>query len=393
MTELLHYGCKNGISDLCLQSHKPLYIKKQGQLHTVAERALTQHEMKAICQHLYGANVEAELARKGELDFRFQSDIATHVVRVNITSAFGSYLDGLQISIRLNQSKPLSLADLAVKAPLCEYMKQGRGLYLISGPTGGGKTTLQAAMIQDRCKESVHGLKVLTYEAPIEYSFDGLSLNNSLICQSEIPKNLPTYAAAVRNALRRNPDLIMIGETRDRETLTSVLEAAYTGHDVITTIHASGVVDVFRRALNYYQQSERDLVYSDMVQALQLIVWQNLVIGVDGKLIALREYLHFDDQMKQKLLTLSYRDGCGYLQKMIKEKGCDLYTQALEAYRNNSIAKATLESLAGITLSLSGDDIKELAAKQKDDPSMLLFQARKESQTSSHMKNKGEVHA
>ena len=143
----------------------------------------------------------------------------------------------------------------------------------------------------------------MTYESPIEFTYDDVKKYTSIVSQSEIPLHIPSFADGVRNALRRKPRLILVGEARDLETIGAVLEAALTGHPVYTTMHTNGVAETIRRLVGTFPEEERAGRTIDLIETLKLIIWQKLVPTVDNKRVALREYLVFSDEVRDILIS------------------------------------------------------------------------------------------
>src|SRR5690606_21251842 len=149
-----------------------------------------------------------------------------------------------------------TMKDLNIEDDIIRNWAPRQGMVVVTGPTGSGKTTLLAAgnrMILER----PHGCgKMLTYEAPIEYVYDVVKSPRSLVAQTEIPRNLPDFAKGVRNALRRKPQVILVGEARDKETISEASEAAQTGHAVYTTTHTTGVAATVQRMVTTFDPAE-----------------------------------------------------------------------------------------------------------------------------------------
>src|SRR3990167_9567747 len=163
--------------------------------------------------------------------------------------------------------------------------------------------------------------KVLTYEAPIEFVYDSVDKATSIISQSEIPRHLESFAAGVRNALRRKPRLILVGEARDEETISAVMEAAMTGHPVYTTLHSNGVAETIRRLVTTFPADEREGRTVDMIETIRLVISQRLMPTVDGKRVALREYLVFDEKIRDILLETKLTDITAAVRHLVREKG------------------------------------------------------------------------
>jgi defect-in-organelle-trafficking protein DotB len=162
----------------------------------------------------------------------------------------GCYVDGhegIQITIRTIPTAPPALSSLQLPQSIIDAIAPQEGVVYVTGATGSGKSTLLAAIIKELAENPDSNRKILTFESPIEFVYDSVEMPSAVVSQSEIPRHLPSFAAGVRNALRRKPRLILVGEARDTETINAVLEAALTGHPVYTTLHTNGVAETIRR--------------------------------------------------------------------------------------------------------------------------------------------------
>ena len=140
--------------------------------------------------------------------------------------------------------------EMSVEPEIVAHYRPRDGFVVIAGATGNGKTTLQAAMTRDTIEDPDSHAAILTYEAPIEFVFDEITGPTTTIEQTEIPRHLPSFAAGIRNAMRREPTTIIVGECRDGETMTAATNAALTGHAVYTTVHAASVAETMQRIVS-----------------------------------------------------------------------------------------------------------------------------------------------
>ncbi len=196
-----------------------------------------------------------------------------------------------------------------------------QGVVYVTGATGSGKTTLLASIIRDIAEKENSHRKILTYESPIEFVFDEIEMPTAVVSQTEIPRHLPSFAAGVRNALRRKPRLILVGESRDPETISAALEAALTGHPVYTTLHTNGVAETMRRLVTAFPADERHGRTVDIIETVRLIIWQQLVPTVDGKRVALREFLVFDEKIRDTLLDSELEQVTAVTRRLLKQYG------------------------------------------------------------------------
>lgn len=303
--DLLVYCHRIEASDITIQTGEPIIVEVYGRIHKITKRRLTNTETGDLLNAIYGPNGTTQIMRGNDLDTHYEVRPSRHErfrYRVNGVGCYVDGHEGIQITIRTIPSTPPDLASLQLPQAIIDSMAPQEGVVYITGATGSGKSTLLASIIKTLAEEPTGNRKILTYEAPIEFVYDNVVMPTSVVAQSEIPKHLPTFAEGVRNALRRKPRLILVGEARDPETISAVIEAALTGHPVYTTLHTNGVAETIRRLVGSFPQEERLGRTIDIIETMRLIVWQRLVPSTDGKRIALREYLPFSEQLRDRLL-------------------------------------------------------------------------------------------
>jgi defect-in-organelle-trafficking protein DotB len=228
---------------------------------------------------------------------------------------------GVEITVRTIATTPPALDRLDLPPDLRASLVFEQGLVLITGPTGSGKTTLLAAIIRHLLEDPHLHRKILTYEAPIEYVYDFVPRVHASIAQHEIGVHLPSFSAGVRNSLRRKPMVILVGEARDAETMTAVVDAAMTGHLVYTTTHTNSVPDTLRRLVSVFPAEGRDGRLADLLEALQIIVTQRLALTTDGRRAAVREYLRFTPEIKDALLAQPPAQVMAATRRWVRERG------------------------------------------------------------------------
>ena len=188
--------------------------------------------------------------------------------------------------------------------------------------------------------ERTHGCgKMLTYESPIEFTYDTIHSPRSLVSQTEIPRHLPDFAAGVRNALRRKPQIILVGEARDRETISAAIEAAQTGHAVYTTTHTTGVASTVRRMISAFEKEERNERAFALMETLRMIVTQALVPKVNGGRMGVREWMIFPDEVREKLLDMEPDQWSVEIQRMIPFYGQTMGKSATIVFEKGLIEK------------------------------------------------------
>ena len=262
-----------GASDLHVKVGRPPTLRLDGVLFTLDMPACSPEELETLLQHILTEEQRKSFEGNLELDFGISFPGLARF-RVNVCRQRGS----LGLSFRLVPTGIPSLADLGLPAKLGELIGEPRGLILVTGATGVGKSTTLAAMIDHL--NHLESRKVITVEDPIEYLHKD---DQCLIYQREVGEDTHTFHDGLRHVLRQDPDVIMIGEIRDRETLTIALTAANTGHLVLTTLHTIDAVQSVQRILSYYAPHEQEEVRRNLADNLRAIVSQRLVPRIGGQ--------------------------------------------------------------------------------------------------------------
>jgi defect-in-organelle-trafficking protein DotB len=241
---------------------------------------------------------------------------------------------------------PPHIDTLNLPSHIIDAIAPRDGVIYVTGATGSGKSTLLASIIRMIAENPESNRKILTYEAPVEFVFDEVETPSSIVSQSEIPRHLPTFAAGVRNALRRVPRLILVGESRDPETIAAVLEAALTGHPVYTTVHSNGVAETVRRLVGSFPADERTGRAIDIIETLRVIIWQQLAPTVDGKRVPLREYLIFDEMIRDRLINSDLNNITAETRKILNEYGQPMQKDIQDKFDAGIISERTYNLLS-----------------------------------------------
>lgn len=320
---LMH--CVNlSASDITLQTNTPVFVEIHGRLYPVTSRKLSNTEVGDMLNAIYGSNGTTQIYSGKDVDTQYEvrpNRNQRFRFRVNGTGCQTEGHDGLQLTLRTIPTSPPNLDSLNVEPGIIKSMSPEQGTVVVTGSTGSGKSTLLAAIIKHLAEEPDGNRKMLTYESPIEFVYDMVEMPSSVMSQSEIPRHLPSFAAGVRNALRRKPRLILVGEARDVETISAVIDAALTGHPVYTTLHSNGVSDAVRRMISTFPAEERHGRALDILETLRMIVWQKLAPSTDGKRVALREYLVFDQEVRDILIDTQVELLAARTRLLLKERG------------------------------------------------------------------------
>ncbi|WP_292802360.1 ATPase, T2SS/T4P/T4SS family [Methylotenera sp.] len=306
LNSILIWASQNDVSDIVFKTGDPVMVKRHGRRIRATSRALSSSEVGAVINAIYGDNGTSMISGGKDVDTGYSVKNGrdeNYRFRFNGTGCLVNGSNGFSVTLRAIPSIPKSVEEIKFPMHLVEAMSKGYGMNFVTGETGSGKTTLQAAVLRHRVEQPDANLNVLTFEWPIEFMFDEVDKPSSIVQQTEVPKHLPSFEAGIRNAMRRDPDIILIGESRDAATMAASIEAARSGHLLMTTMHSNGVPSTIRRAVGMFPEGERNSRAIDIAESVNIILTQRLLRTLDGKRAPVLEYLVFDDQIREKLLT------------------------------------------------------------------------------------------
>ncbi len=273
ISELLAFSVKNGASDLHISAGESPMIRIHGEMTKIKVPPLENQEVQTMVYDIMNDNQRKTFEEHLELDFSFAlGDIARF--RVN---AFWQHR-GMSAVFRTIPTEILTLEQLKCPPIFKKLAMAPRGICLVTGPTGSGKSTTLAAMINYR-NETEKG-HILTIEDPIEFVH---KTKNSLISQREVGPHTKSFANALKGALREDPDVILVGEMRDLETISLALSAAETGHMVFGTLHTSSAPKTMDRIIDVFPAAEKDMVRAMLSESLKAVISQSLLRTADGK--------------------------------------------------------------------------------------------------------------
>ena len=272
MERILRLMSEKKASDVYLSAHSPALIKINGQCVPINSQALPADAPRNLLAEVLAPERIAELERDGELNIGFPL-AGVGRFRVSAMRQRGS----LAAVIRFIAVDVPSLATLSVPMVLGDLIMEKRGLLLMVGATGAGKSTTLASMMDYR-NEQVSG-HILTIEDPIEFLFKN---KKSVVNQREIGTDTQSLQVALKNALRQAPDVILIGESRDRETMSAAIAYAQSGHLCLATMHANNSYQALNRILSFYPVEVRHTMLGDLAAALKAVVSQRLLRSTTG---------------------------------------------------------------------------------------------------------------
>jgi len=342
LEELLAYCETLNASDITIQTGTSIYTEVYGKLLQVSKRKLSNTEVGDLLNAMYGPNGTTQLMSGVDVDTHYEfkpSRTERFRYRVNGTACQVDGHDAIQITLRTIPGTPPKLETMELDPNILEAIAPQQGVVYVTGATGSGKSTLLASIIRHIAEDPNSHRKILTYESPIEFVYDAIQMPCSIVSQSEIPRHLPSFEAGVRNALRRKPRLILVGEARDRETIAAVLEAALTGHPVYTTLHTTGVSETIRRLVTSFPIEARHGRTIDILETIRLAIWQKLVPTIDGKRVALREYLVFNEEVRDILLQVTPQNITAETRRLVKKRGQPMEVDAKRKFDDGIISE------------------------------------------------------
>src|SRR5262249_41498417 len=217
LEDLLAFCTERGASDITLQTAEPIIIEVYGKLYKITNHQLTNGEVIEFLNTIYEPNGSTQILSGHDVDTHYEfrpSRGSRFRYRVNGTGCQVEGHHAIQLTLRTIPTYPPDLSALELPPEIIDALKPEDGVVYVTGATGSGKSTLLASIIKEIAEDPNSNRKILTYEAPIEFVFDAIDRPSSVISQSEIPLHLPSFAEGVRNALRRKPRLILVGESR-----------------------------------------------------------------------------------------------------------------------------------------------------------------------------------
>jgi len=272
ITELLAFVVKNKASDLHLSAGLPPMIRVHGDIRRINLPPMEHKDVHAMIYDIMNDGQRKHYEEHLELDFSFAiPELARFRVNAYVQHR------GAAAVLRTIPSKILSLEQLNCPKIFSEIAKTPRGLVLVTGPTGSGKSTTLAAMVND-VNENDYG-HILTVEDPIEFVHES---KKCLINQREVGPHTLSFANALRSALREDPDVILVGEMRDLETIRLAMSAAETGHLVFGTLHTSSAAKTVDRIIDVFPGDEKEMVRAMLSESLRAVISQNLLKTKDG---------------------------------------------------------------------------------------------------------------
>lgn len=315
---------KHKVSDIFIQEGRPILTMVQNRLYCSTFRNITKSEAIWFLTEIAGSTALSLINSKKAINTTYslfdatansgteeEEDLMVYIerlrksFRVSVVGTMRRGVPSFQIVMRTIPSAPLVFTELGLSETFVRRCCPTDGMVLVAGVTGSGKSTTLAAIIRFILEHDtpIKG-NIVTHEEPIEYTYDSIHSNHSIVEQSQIPENFENFEAANREVLRRKPAAILVGELRDTGTISSAIEASLTGHPVFATVHAGSIIDIVTRLLGKFENNKVSALI-DIISTSSMFVAQRLIHDVNGKLFAVREHLYFTKNLKKRLIELA----------------------------------------------------------------------------------------
>ncbi|MFA5103769.1 MAG: type IV pilus twitching motility protein PilT [Candidatus Margulisiibacteriota bacterium] len=346
---LLNSVMDKGASDLLLVADNPPIMRTAGRLQFFGEQALYSDQIKELVYGLLTKDQQEKFEKEKELDSSFELSGSARF-RVNVHYQKGS----VAASLRTIPTEVPTVESLHLPEIVKDFVKEPRGLILVTGPTGAGKSTTQAAMIDMiNSTKSVH---IITVEDPIEFIHKN---KKSVIEQREVGLDTNSFPNALHRVLRQDPDVILIGEMRELETISTAITAAETGHLVISTLHTNDAVQTIDRIIDVFPPHQQNQVRMQLSLSLQGVISQQLLQRADGfgQIIA-TEVLRVNSAVRNIIRKGSTQDIYS-----IMEIGAKYGMQTMDTALKNLVREGLITKEAALERAVNQENLEKLLAK------------------------------
>lgn len=356
--KILLHTTPMGTSDVTIQTNEPILAEIYGKQRRITSHRLNYNEVQDMLTYVTksdGAYTHITQAKAWDVSHEVKPNRETRLrFRVNATGIITENQIGIQITVRTIPSMAPLLSEMQLPEEILRNRAPKQGIVLVTGATGSGKSTLLASIIRELLENPDSHHKILTYESPIEFVYDDVVKATSSIAQTPIDLLLPSYTEALRNALRRKPTIILVGEMRDKETISEGITASLTGHLVYSTVHTNGFAETIRRMVTAFPASEQHSRGVDIVSSLKMSISQMLLPSTDGKRVAIREYLVMNDAIASEMMD-NIDNIAAISRKVLKQHGRTFLQDAQDKFDAGRIDNKQLQYIRALSQGMDKD--------------------------------------
>jgi twitching motility protein PilU len=335
VTPLFKLMAEKQASDMFFTTGAPIQIKINGTVMPINSQNLDAAQVKHICYELMTPKQIEEFEERHEMNFARRGEAGPDGSIGNFRINIFQQRNTVSMVVRFVKPDVPGFDTLGLPPILKEVIMEKLGLILIVGSTGSGKSTTMASMIDYR--NTIRSGHILTIEDPVEFAFQH---KKSIVNQREVRVDTHTYEAALISAMREAPDLLMIGEVRDKDTLQSALLFAQTGHLCMTTLHANNSYNALNRIINFFPRDMRDAVLSDLSIGIRCVISQRLIRTADGRRVPAVEIL-LNTKYIQELIAKGDLSAIKEAMEQSMAPGSQTFEQAL--FKHYAAGTITLE--------------------------------------------------
>ncbi len=337
---LLLWATKNDMSDLSLSSGNVAWIRVHGKWIKATKKIISSDELIYALEAFTNNKSIGAALQSGRKDYDFayhveESRGIRHRFRGNASPIAHGYATGVRIIFRAIAPQPAHLSDLYLEDEILDSAFPQNGLVLVTGVMGSGKSTTLSGIMREIIEKG--GRHVITYESPIESDLSTIKNTNGPVTQSNIPFHFEDFKSAVRNSTRSAPDVILIGESRDPETLRGMIESAEIGVAAYSTVHTRSVPETISRILNVFPFEEQRQISATLISSLRLIISQRLLPNPQGGRVAIREFLNFSPEIREKLLKIPMEEIISKTEELLHFHGQTIQKSAKKAFFEKKI--------------------------------------------------------
>ena len=332
--EILENITKEHASDIFVVAGRPLTYKVSGKMHTYQEERMKPDMCRDFVTAIYELADHRDISQfetTGDDDFSF-AIVGVSRFRVSTYKQRGSYSAVIRIiTFTLPQPSELMIPDAVM-----ELANTNKGMVLVTGPAGGGKSTTLACLIDKiNTEQEAH---IITLEDPLEYLH---THKKSIVSQREINVDTENYVTALRASLRQSPDVILLGEMRDYETIQTAMTAAETGHLILSSLHTTGAANTIGRIVDVFEPAQQRQISIQLSMVLQAVISQQLIPDINGHTIPAFEVMRLNPAIRNMIRDNKVHQIDGVIASSAHEHMRSMDQSLLELYKQNKITKET----------------------------------------------------